>query len=400
MILFILLLVFSLISIRIPNANTNIGIGAFAKKISKTSSSIDSNVRNGLRDGSGRSSNKEQRSSSTTDNSDMNNAQATISSTSNNINNEDKYVIINFDDSHQSDYTYAKPILDKYGFKATFFEVCNWVEAGYHDNDISVTWQQIAALQQDGMDIEAHTMNHPNLNHLSSQSDLDYEIGQSKQCLEDHGFNPIIFAYPNGDGSDNPEVVNTVAKYYDLARTAESDSKSALTFLNCDSGGGSNVDNEQQQQQKTYCATYLSDGELAPENRYSISSWAHKHIDEGCSANGNDASSSSSSSDSDTCKKFRYEYDNAQMFVKFVTAINSEYSYNNDGVTRAIPIIVYHTLVNYPDLSDSNRPIDTTLNLFDAEMKYLHDNGFKVITLSDLGYDENTKSMYIKNTNR
>jgi hypothetical protein len=102
-------------------------------------------------------------------------------------------------------------------------------------------------------------MTHPNLNHLSSQSDLDYEIGQSKQCLEDHGFNPTIFAYPNGDGSDNPKVVNTVAKYYDLARTAETDSKSALTFLNCDSS--SNVDSEQQQQ-KTYCATYLSDGEL------------------------------------------------------------------------------------------------------------------------------------------
>jgi hypothetical protein len=157
------------------------------------------------------------------------------------------------------------------------------------------------------------------------------------------------------------------------------------------------VDNEQQQQQKTYCATYLSDGELAPENRYSISSWAHKHIDEGCSTNGNDASSGSSS-DSGTCKKFRYEYDNAQMFVKFVTAVNSEYSYNNDGVTRAIPIIVYHTLVNYPDLSDSNRPIDTTLNLFDAEMKYLHDNGFKVITMSDLGYDTNSKTLYIKSS--
>jgi peptidoglycan/xylan/chitin deacetylase (PgdA/CDA1 family) len=306
-----------------------------------------------------------------------------------------KYVIINFDDSHQSDYTYTKPILDKYGFKATFFEVCNWIEAGYHDKDISVTWQQIAALQQDGMDIEAHTMNHPNLNHLSSQSDLDYEIGQSKQCLENHGFNPTIFAYPNGDGSDNPKVVNTVAKYYDLARTAETDSKSALTFLNCNSSS-SNVDSEQQQQ-KTYCATYLSDGELAPANRYSINSWAHKHIDEGCSANSNDASSSSSS-DSDACKKFRYEYNNAQMFQKFVTAVNSEYSYNKDGVTRAIPIIVYHTLVNYPDLSDSNRPIDTTSNLFDAEMKYLHDNGFKVITMSDLGYDTNSNSMYIKDT--
>ena len=40
-------------------------------------------------------------------------------------NNNAKVVIINFDDSHKNQYTYAKPILDKYGFKATFFEVCN-----------------------------------------------------------------------------------------------------------------------------------------------------------------------------------------------------------------------------------------------------------------------------------
>jgi hypothetical protein len=71
-------------------------------------------------------------------------------------NNNDKVVIINFDDSHQSEYTYAKPILDKYGFKATFFEVCNWVEAGYHELDISTTWQQIATLQQDSMDRVTH----------------------------------------------------------------------------------------------------------------------------------------------------------------------------------------------------------------------------------------------------
>jgi len=36
-----------------------------------------------------------------------------------------KVIIINFDDSHKSQFTYAKPILDKYGFKATFFQVCN-----------------------------------------------------------------------------------------------------------------------------------------------------------------------------------------------------------------------------------------------------------------------------------
>jgi peptidoglycan/xylan/chitin deacetylase (PgdA/CDA1 family) len=301
--------------------------------------------------------------------------QSVMSST----NNNDKVVIINFDDSHESEYTYAKPILDKYGFKATFFEVCNWIEAGYHELDISTTWQNIAALQQDGMDIEAHTMTHPNLNDLSSQADLNYEIGQSKQCLINHGFNPTIFAYPNGKGSDNLAVVSTVAKYYNLART---DSKSALTFLHCDEN------NEQ-----TDCRTHFSNGTLTPSNRYSINSWAHKHIEEGCSAN-------TGGIDTGTCMVVRHKYDNAQMFEKFITAVNSQDIYNKDGVVRAIPIIIYHTIVDYPDLSYSNRPIDITLNLFDAEMKYLHDNGFKVITMADLGYDENSNYLYIKNTNQ
>ena len=251
----------------------------------------------------------------------------------NSNNGDDKVVIINFDDSHKSDYTYAKPILDRYGFKATFFEVCGWIEAGYHDKDISITWPEIAALQQDGMDIEAHTMTHPDLNH-KSQADLNYEIGQSKQCLENHGFNPTIFAYPNSEGSDDPKVVNTVAKYYDLART---DSKSALTFLHCDG------DNNKQ----TDCSTQFSDGTLTPSNRYSINSWAHKHIEEGCSPD-------ASGTDTDTCTTVRHEYDNAQMFDKFITAVNNQSSHNRDGIVRAIPIIVYHTLVNYRDLSDSN----------------------------------------------
>jgi hypothetical protein len=47
---------------------------------------------------------------------------------------------------------------------------------------------------------------------------------------------------------------------------------------------------------------------------------------------------------------------------------------------------------------DNNRPIDTTVNLFDAEMKYLHDNGFKVLTMTDLANDENSQSLYINST--
>ena len=372
---FVTLVVFSLTFTKILNTktNTSVDIDAFAKTFSNT----DSSVRNGI------SGSNSEAANGTIDNPKTYGHQLAVSrtNTNNNINNNyaDKFVIINFDDSHQSDYTYAKPILDKYGFKATFFEVCNWVEAGYHDKDISVTWQQIAALQQDGMDIESHTMTHPNLNDLSSQADLNYEIGQSKQCLENHGFNPTIFAYPNGKGSDNPKVVNTVAKYYDLART---DTKSALTFLHCD---GNN-------DEQTDCKIYFGDGTLTPSNRYSINSWAHKHIDEGCSTSGIDNVYIGS------CTMFRYKYDNAQMFQKFVSAVNNQSNYNIDGIVRAIPIIVYHTLVNYSDLSESNRPIDTTINLFDTEMKYLHDNGFKVITIADLAYDENNRSLHIKNT--
>ena len=101
-------------------------------------------------------------------------------------------------------------------------------------------------------------------------------------------------------------------------------------------------------------------------------------------------------SDTGTCATVRHEYDDAQMFHKFVSVVNNQSNYNKDGIVRAIPIIVYHILVNYPDLSDSNRPIDTTVNLFDAEMRYLYDNGFKVITMSDLGYYPDSRSVYIK----
>ena len=367
---FILTLIFSLIAMGILNANIAIGIDAFAKK-NKTSSSYRANSR-----GSGSSRDK---GSGTTGDSDKQIDEPNVLPSPVGTTSNSKFVIINFDDSHESDYTYAKPILDKYGFKATFFEVCNWVEAGYHESDISTTWKQITALQQDGMDIEAHTMTHPNLNDLS-QADLDYEIGQSKQCLENHGINSTIFAYPNAEGSDNTKVVNTVAKYYNLART---DSKSALTFLHCDRNS---------ELQQTDCGIFFSDGTLTPSNRYSINSWAHKHIEEGCSA------TSADNGDTGTCTTIRREYNNSQMFEKFVAAVNSQDNYNKDGIVRAIPIIIYHTIVNYPDLSDSNRPIDTTLNLFDAEMRYLYDNGFKVITMSDLGYDENGKSLYIKGT--
>jgi hypothetical protein len=36
------------------------------------------------------------------------------------------------------------------------------------------------------------------------------------------------------------------------------------------------------------------------------------------------------------------------------------------------------------------------VNLFDAEMKYLYDNGFTVLTMADLGYDGNIHQLHIE----
>jgi len=44
-----------------------------------------------------------------------------------------KVIMLGFDDGWKSQITYAKPILDKYGFKASFFIVCNYLNSGEID---------------------------------------------------------------------------------------------------------------------------------------------------------------------------------------------------------------------------------------------------------------------------
>src|SRR6478672_8796390 len=101
--------------------------------------------------------------------------------------NGTKLIILAFDDSSKTQFTLAKPILDKYGFKGSFFTVCTFVDNASNGVDLSrMTWNDIKTLQMQGHDIESHTMTHTDLNHKSPQA-LQYEIGSSKQCLLNHG---------------------------------------------------------------------------------------------------------------------------------------------------------------------------------------------------------------------
>ena len=260
-----------------------------------------------------------------------------------------KVAILTFDDNWKSQFTNARPALDKYGFKATFFVICNYVG---RDNSTRMNWQDVLNLQKEGHDIESHTMNHKNLNKLSA-SKLDYEVGQSKTCLHNHGVvNSTIIATPYNEGWKNATVTNSIAKYYDIARSGNAD----IMFLHCDRWTSSQQD----------CRTYFSNGTLTYANRYSIRAWSHNFYDN------------------------LYSHNQTSIFNKFIQVVNKQARYNVEGSVDAIPILEYHNIDN------QNTPYTTSIGLFTAEMKYLHDNGFTVLPMSALGYNDTSKFLYLR----
>jgi peptidoglycan/xylan/chitin deacetylase (PgdA/CDA1 family) len=274
---------------------------------------------------------------------------------SNTGNNNNKVVILNFDDAYESQYTNAKPILDKYGYKATYYIVCNYV-----GNSGRLTWEDITALKNEGYDIASHTMNHADLT-KTSKKETEFEVGGSKQCLLDHGINTTSFAYPFNGASSEASVIDTVAKYYDIARTARS-APEPIMYLHCDGF--------KEESSQTDCRTYANDGEPNFANRYSIMGWSH---------------------DAD---RYKYSYDDSGMFNRFVEVVNSASMYNTDGTINAIPIVIWHRIDNSGE--GDPQVYATTIDLFEKEIKYLHDNGFKVLTMADIGYDTNSNYLYLK----
>jgi len=267
-------------------------------------------------------------------------------------NKTDKIVILTFGDTRVSQFTNVKPILDQYGFKGSFFITCKYANDG--DPRYHLNWNQILALQKDGQDIESKGMNPIDLNNLSSSA-LNYEIGGSKQCLESHGIkSPNWFAAKYGDVWANATVINAISKYYQFA----DDGSANLMFLHCDGYPNS---------KQTDCRTFDDNGKLNYANAYSVREWGHNGLDRG------------------------YRHNDTIIYQKFIKEVNSGISINNQkGIVDAIPVVAYHIVDN------SLNPSSTDTNLFAAEMKYLHDNGFDVIPMSDLKYNQTTNLMYIR----
>jgi len=123
-----------------------------------------------------------------------------------------KAVCITIDDGYKSAIVYAAPILKQYGYPWTFFIYPDFITVG--EGPGAASWNDLLELQKEGIDIECHSMTHPNLRlhkqkvkgvwHDFTPAEyaawLNTETAGAKAILEQHMGKPITcFAYPYGE---------------------------------------------------------------------------------------------------------------------------------------------------------------------------------------------------------
>src|SRR5271154_7118299 len=89
-------------------------------------------------------------------------------------------VILSLDDGWENQFTYAFPLLQKYGFTATFYVV-----TGYLDHQNFMTVDQLKTMIAAGMTIGDHSRTHPALPSIGNPQRLKDEIAGSKSWLEE-----------------------------------------------------------------------------------------------------------------------------------------------------------------------------------------------------------------------
>ena len=71
--------------------------------------------------------------------------------------------VITFDDGWKSQYEVAWPIMKKYGYPFTMFIYTEGVRGGTLGGGEAITWEQLADMRDNGVDIQAHTATHQDL---------------------------------------------------------------------------------------------------------------------------------------------------------------------------------------------------------------------------------------------
>ena len=117
-----------------------------------------------------------------------------------------RVVVLTFDDGFEDFHRRALPVLDEYGYTATVFVTSGWIQdagphAARHRPGRMLSWSQIAEIAQAGIEIGAHSWQHPQLDQLRGGA-LREELYASKAHLEDRLGGPVPgLAYPFGYSS-------------------------------------------------------------------------------------------------------------------------------------------------------------------------------------------------------
>ncbi|MFP6616912.1 MAG: polysaccharide deacetylase family protein [Candidatus Hydrogenedentota bacterium] len=125
-------------------------------------------------------------------------------------------IAITFDDGYVDNLTNAAPILKEFGFPAIVYMVAG--KAGGtldQESDLEcgqlMTWDEVRALESNGVSIGGHTLTHARLSTLTDDEQAR-EVQECTRILETELGHPVeSFAYPYGSARDyNSESVSCV----------------------------------------------------------------------------------------------------------------------------------------------------------------------------------------------
>ncbi len=108
-----------------------------------------------------------------------------------------KTVAITFDDGYKNNYTYAFPVLKKYGIKATVFIIIQ--EIARPEND-RLNWEEIMEMKESGLILfGSHAIGPEPLVKIEPDAEVKRQIFESKAILEEKLQEKVgVFSYPEG----------------------------------------------------------------------------------------------------------------------------------------------------------------------------------------------------------